>query len=73
MTDGSSEITVTLNGEHRRFASGTSLRGMIDVLGWKGRTLAVEVNQEVVRKDRHDETELREGDAIEVVSFVGGG
>jgi sulfur carrier protein len=38
----------------------------------KGRC-AVEVNREIVPRSQHAERVLAEGDAIEVVTFVGGG
>jgi thiamine biosynthesis protein ThiS len=33
----------------------------------------VERNGEIVPRDRYEECELRDGDVIEVVHFVGGG
>jgi thiamine biosynthesis protein ThiS len=35
--------------------------------------LAIELNREVVRRAAWPETEMREGDTIEIVHFVGGG
>jgi sulfur carrier protein len=35
--------------------------------------VAVEVNLEVVPRDRHAETTLHDGDRLEVVTLVGGG
>jgi len=35
--------------------------------------VAVELNGEVLRQGQHPEIRLRDGDALEVVTFVGGG
>jgi thiamine biosynthesis protein ThiS len=35
--------------------------------------VAVEVNLDVIRRDKLDDRILREGDRVEIVSFVGGG
>jgi thiamine biosynthesis protein ThiS len=37
------------------------------------RTVVVELNRQIVRRPRLDDTTLAEGDAIELVHFVGGG
>ena len=37
------------------------------------RTIAVEINEEIVSKKFYEETILNDGDVVEVVSFVGGG
>ena len=37
------------------------------------RTIAVELNEEIVSKAYYDSTTLKDGDVLEVVSFVGGG
>jgi thiamine biosynthesis protein ThiS len=36
-------------------------------------TVAVEVNREIIPRARHGDRRLEEGDAVEVVTFVGGG
>ncbi|HEB89108.1 MAG TPA: sulfur carrier protein ThiS, partial [Deltaproteobacteria bacterium] len=38
-----------------------------------GRRVAVAVNRQVVVRSRYDETELSEGDRIEILEAVGGG
>ena len=35
--------------------------------------IAIELNQQVIRRDKWSQTSLREGDHIEIVHFVGGG
>ena len=35
--------------------------------------IAVELNGEILPKTKYDETELKDGDVVEIVNFVGGG
>jgi thiamine biosynthesis protein ThiS len=67
------KVTFTLNGEPREVASGTGLVEVLESLGIDARRIAVERNREVVPRARHAEVLIAEGDAFEVVHFVGGG
>ena len=42
-------------------------------LGLKADRVAVELNRELVPRDRWPQTQLSEGDKLEIVHFVGGG
>jgi len=66
-------ITITLNGEARDVAVGTTVRGLIEIQGLAKAACAAEVNRELVPKREHDARVLRDGDAVELVSLVGGG
>jgi thiamine biosynthesis protein ThiS len=68
-----SELTVVVNGEERRVPGPATLLDLLGHLGLDPRTVVVERNREIVRRLRLGETELAEGDAIELVHFVGGG
>jgi thiamine biosynthesis protein ThiS len=71
MTDP--DLTVTLNGEPRQLAAPLSLEGLLQQLGLDPRTVVVEHNRRIVRRAQLAETAVSQGDAIEVVHFVGGG
>ncbi|HEV3511472.1 MAG TPA: sulfur carrier protein ThiS [Candidatus Sulfotelmatobacter sp.] len=64
-----------INGEARSFDSPTplTLAALVDLLGMKTDRVAVELNRDIVPRDRWTETVLHEGDRLEVVHFVGGG
>jgi sulfur carrier protein len=66
-------MKVTLNGEEKTFPEGTTLGRLIRELGLEKNPIAIELNREVVPRDRHDATLLREGDRLEIVTLVGGG
>jgi thiamine biosynthesis protein ThiS len=66
-------LKISLNGEEREFRSGISISGLVSELQLNPKNVAVERNLEIVPKSQHDETLLSDGDAIEIVEFVGGG
>jgi sulfur carrier protein len=66
-------MQVKLNGEPREIPEGMTVASLLGHLGVKAPRVAVEVNEAVVTKDRYDACELRAGDAVEIVAFVGGG
>jgi thiamine biosynthesis protein ThiS len=68
-----SELGVTVNGELRRVPGPATLLDLLAHLGLDPRTVVVELNREIVRRPRLGETPVTEGDAIELVHFVGGG
>lgn len=67
------QIAITLNGEPRRVADGLSIAGLVEQLGLNPKKVAVERNLEIVPRSTLAEVELREGDVLEIVHFVGGG
>jgi thiamine biosynthesis protein ThiS len=66
-------MRLEINGEPREVADGLTVSGLLEALGVRSERVAVEVNLEVVRRDRRDTRALAEGDRVEIVSFVGGG
>ena len=66
-------MKLTVNGEVRDVPDALRIPALLELLGVAPGRVAVEVNGTVVRKPQHPETLLRDGDAVEVVTFVGGG
>jgi thiamine biosynthesis protein ThiS len=67
-----------INGNEGEYApasgeSSLTIAGLISLLGMKSDRVAVELNRDIVPRDRWSETVLNEGDRLEVVHFVGGG
>lgn len=69
----SSPVSLTINGESRRFAAPLSVAALLDEMGLTGKRLAVERNGEIVPKGLHALTQLADGDVLEIVVAVGGG
>jgi sulfur carrier protein len=66
-------MLITVNAERREVPEGTTVQGLLAVLKIQPQRVAVELNEEIVRKNTYAETVLREGDSLEVVSFMQGG
>jgi sulfur carrier protein len=73
ITSSPAEVAVTVNGVARALATGSSLRDLIEVLGFAGRPIAVEVDGNVVPRTALADRALAGGERIEIVTFVGGG
>lgn len=66
-------MRLTVNGDPYETAGPLTVNGLIQALGLTQGPVAVECNREIVPRATHAEHELREGDEIEIVHFVGGG
>jgi len=66
-------VTLTVNGKPQEIADGATVADLLRALGLPAERVAVERNREIVPRAAHASTELRDGDALEVVHFVGGG
>ena len=65
-------LTITLNGERREIASLT-LAAALDELGYGGARVATAVNETFVPAASRPETELAQGDRLEVLTPRQGG
>ena len=69
-----SALTLTVNGEVRCVAAGTTLAGFLTALDLDPRMVVVELNRTILRnRDTYGSLVLAAGDALEIVHFVGGG
>ncbi len=70
---GAVALVVSVNGRKRTAAAGSTLESLLVELDRDPRTVAVEHNGRIVRRDRLREVSLRDGDQVEMVQFVQGG
>jgi thiamine biosynthesis protein ThiS len=66
-------MKLQINGDEKTFDSPLTLAGLVETLGMKADRVAVELNRDIVPRDRWSATILNEGDRLEIVHFVGGG
>jgi sulfur carrier protein len=66
-------MQITVNGQSRHVVEGSTVAGLLDELKLTGKPVAVEVNLELVPRQRHAGHCLAEGDRLEIVTLVGGG
>jgi thiamine biosynthesis protein ThiS len=68
-----SELAVIVNGESRQIPGPATLLDLLRHLELDPRTVVVELNRRIVRRPDLGATPVAEGDAVELVHFVGGG
>ncbi len=67
-------LALVVNGEQRLIAPGSSLGDLLRSLELDPRLVVVEHNRVILRdRDAYDSMPLQDGDALEIVHFVGGG
>jgi sulfur carrier protein len=66
-------VQILVNDEPRVLPPGATVGMLVASLGLGPRRIAVEVNRAVVPRASYDSTALRDGDAVEIIHFVGGG
>lgn len=68
-------MKLQINGEAKSFASPAplTLAALIEQLSMKADRVAIELNRDIVPRDRWAQTQLKDGDRLEIVHFVGGG
>jgi len=66
-------MKLIINGDSHDFPDGLTLAALIAQLGMKVDRVAVELNLEIVSREQWEATQLKDGDRLEIVHFVGGG
>jgi thiamine biosynthesis protein ThiS len=66
-------MEITLNGDRFELDAPISVSALLARLEIDPRRVAVEHNQEIVKRQRFPDVTVAEGDRVEIVNFVGGG
>ena len=66
-------LQIRVNGEQRAVAEGRTISEMLGEMGLNPRKVAVERNLEIVPRSTLGQVRVEDGDAFEIVHFVGGG
>lgn len=66
-------MEILLNGRCETVSERITVSQLLEQILPPGRRVAVEVNQEIVPRTRHDEHHLNPGDRVEIVQAIGGG
>ena len=66
-------MQISLNGDTHEVAGPLTVTDLLDQLDIDPRRVAVEHNLIVLKRDTFATTMVHEGDAVEIVNFVGGG
>ena len=66
-------VKIEINGETRNFDAPLSLSVLIENMGMKSDRVAIELNHNIIPREQWPQTQLSDGDHLEIVHFVGGG
>ncbi len=66
-------MKLLVNGEAKEYEDVSSLAELIDRLGIKKEGSAAELNGKILRQDEWQGSGLKDGDKVEIITFVGGG
>jgi len=64
---------IQLNGDLYEINNGTNLNELLNKLKIQKNKVAIEVNGEIVEKDKYPNLILNKNDKVEIVHFIGGG
>jgi sulfur carrier protein len=66
-------MQIVVNGQNKEVAQSLSLEELIASLNLQIKVMASAVNMEIVKKDNWSSYQLKEGDKVDLLDFVGGG
>ncbi len=66
-------MTITVNGQKKEVPEGLMIFSLLQFLKIQPERVAVELNLDIVKKDRYNATPVKEGDSVEIVNFMAGG
>ncbi len=66
-------MEIRLNGKTREVADGITVRRLLHELGLHPLRVAVQLNDEIIKRDRYEEVILKSGDMVEVLTIMAGG
>ena len=64
---------ILVNGKEEKTQPGITLAAYLSEKQYRTNRIAAELNGQIVPKSAYENTLIKEGDRLEIVSFVGGG
>ncbi len=66
-------ISIKLNSKNKEIEKNTSISKLIILLNLKSNGIVMEVNLNIIKKEKFDKYLLKNGDVVEIITFMGGG
>jgi sulfur carrier protein len=73
MKEMSQMITIELNGQQQPLPPASTVSDLFAIIGSDGKSVAVVVNDRIIRPENRSAHLLQEGDRVELLIFAGGG
>ena len=62
-----------MNGKTRTVQEGATIRQLLEEVGLHPQRVAVQLNMDIIKRDRYESVTLKPGDAVEILTFMAGG
>jgi len=66
-------MELRINGESKTIKDGTTVAQLLETLKVVPEMVVIEINLDILRRNKHSHTTLKEGDQVEIVQLVAGG
>jgi thiazole synthase len=66
-------MQIRLNGKAREVGDGITVQELLQQLGLQPARVAVQINLDIVKRERYAEAALQPGDVVEVLTLMAGG
>ena len=66
-------MELTINGKPRDVTDGATITTLLEELKIHPLRVAVQLNLEIIKRERYEETTLKSGDKLEIITFMAGG
>jgi sulfur carrier protein len=66
-------MEIGLNGKMREVADGITISRLLENLQLQPLRVAVQVNMDIIKRERYGEVALHPGDTVEILTFMSGG
>ena len=67
------KIKITVNGKQMQVISKYSIKSLVAKLKLPLNKIAIELNKKIIDKKKISKIQLKKGDKVEIVHFIGGG
>ena len=66
-------MELTINGKPRDVTDGATITTLLEELKIHPLRVAVQLNLEIIKRERYEGTTLKSGDRLEIIAFMAGG
>jgi len=66
-------VKIIVNGEEISLPEDSNIQDLITLLGYSNKRIAIEINEAIIPKSKHQSHLLESLDRVEVINAVGGG
>ncbi len=66
-------MELMVNGKKLEVTDGATITALLEELNINPLRVAVQLNLEIIKRERYDKTTLRAGDKLEIITFMAGG